>query len=410
MDSDNRLFEYAGHWLVLRPDTPNFYIYWCRPGTRRVLRRSTGARDFELAKRRLIEFAEGRHVAASPSVGTVPTGQMSLAATREVSPVLLDLMCAYVERLPDDRRARSVAESSLKVFSEFCRKNDLVYVRELNLDAQEHFAAWRRQQIVEKGRAASNATINRDFSVVKAALRDAWKRGRLTAVPHVLSLPNPPGRSRYLTVEEVQRLLHACGPRHLYLFVLLALHTLQRPSAIFSLHKSQIDFVNRRIDFLQPGAMQSNKRRPVVPMTPTLMRELTRAIADSQSGYIVERCGKPISSVRKTFPVACHEAGLSGVTPYILRHTGATLLAANGVPMRQIAGMLGHTTQKVTELYAKHAPEFLQEAADKIESLFNPDITYARQVRANGERADLGIAGQLPEPERSVNASTREAA
>jgi hypothetical protein len=42
--------------------------------------------------------------------------------------------------------------------------------------------------------------------------------------------------------------------------------------------------------------------------------------------------------------------------------------------MRQIAGMLGHTTQRTTELYAKHAPEFLYEAASALDHMFNaPD-------------------------------------
>lgn len=67
---------------------------------------------------------------------------------------------------------------------------------------------------------------------------------------------------------------------------------------------------------------------------------------------------------------ACRQAGLQGVTPYVLRHTGATLLAAAGVPMRQVAGMLGHSTQKVTERYAKHRAEFLLEAAETLENLF----------------------------------------
>ena len=45
-------------------------------------------------------------------------------------------------------------------------------------------------------------------------------------------------------------------------------------------------------------------------------------------------------------------------------------MAAAGVPLRQIAGMLGHTEQRTTELYAKHHPDFLQAAASTLETLF----------------------------------------
>ncbi|MEC9377599.1 MAG: tyrosine-type recombinase/integrase, partial [Candidatus Latescibacterota bacterium] len=59
----------------------------------------------------------------------------------------------------------------------------------------------------------------------------------------------------------------------------------------------------------------------------------------------------------------------SDVCAYTLRHTSATWLAAAGVPLRDIAGMMGHSTVRVTELYAKFSPDFLRNAAETMDGL-----------------------------------------
>ncbi len=100
---------------------------------------------------------------------------------------------------------------------------------------------------------------------------------------------------------------------------------------------------------------------------------------ESCTGYILERHGRQIQSVRNGFNAARRAAGLGDdVTPYTLRHTGATLLLAAGVPIRQVSGMLSDTEARTTEEYGKHHPEFLREAADALDCIFNVTPTRAR--------------------------------
>lgn len=304
----------------------------------------------------------------TPRQASIPA-QSGLAAER-ACPALLDALAAYLERLGPSRPSYGTALGSLRHWTRFCARFDVVYVSELTHDVQERYVEWRRRELKQRGQAGSNATINRELALLKSALRLAWRRGQLGSVPYVITLPNPPARDRFVTAEEAQRLLAACDQPYVYRFVLLALHTLARPKAIFNLRVEQVDLVNNRINLLPAGALQSNKRRPILPITPTLRAELVRAVAESRSGYIVEKDGLPLKSMRKAFARAANRAGLSGATPYILRHTGATLLSAAGVPMQQIASMLGHTTQRTTEIYAKRRPEFLSEAAGTLETLF----------------------------------------
>src|SRR5690606_30709259 len=89
------------------------------------------------------------------------------------------------------------------------------------------------------------------------------------------------------------------------------------------------------------------------------------------TGFIVEYKGAPVREIKHSFRQACKRAGLGkDVTAYTLRHTGATLLAAAGVPLRQIGGMMGHSEARTTELYAKHSPDFLKEAASALDAIF----------------------------------------
>ena len=103
-----------------------------------------------------------------------------------------------------------------------------------------------------------------------------------------------PPRERWLTPEEARRLMDATPSDHIKDYILLSLHTLARPRAIFDLTVYQVNLERRIIDFLPPGQRQSNKRRPVVPISNALMPMLKRRIEESESGYIIEYEGRPI--------------------------------------------------------------------------------------------------------------------
>lgn len=355
--ASRRPFEHEGYWLWRRKDTPHWHIYWCIPGSRRVRRKSTGTGDLARAKAELIAHA---------------TARKRLAPVDVEDACVRSLLVEHVERVMGRSKLRWPAEkTALKHWMEFFDREGVMCVADLSLDAQDRYVEWRLRTIRRLGKRGSTGTVNRELDVMKAALRSAWKRGRIANPPYVRSAPQPPPRDRTLTAEECRRLLIACEPEpHLRRFVLLMLHTLQRPVAIFDLRVEQVDLERGRIDFLPPGEVQSFKRRPVVPITATLRPELENAIAESNTGHILEYGGKPIRSVQRAFRTAARRAGLTGVHPYVLRHTGATLLAAAGVPLRQIAGMLGHSEQRTTELYAKHRPEYLKDAATALDEMF----------------------------------------
>jgi len=368
--------ECGGFKLVKRPDSPYYHITHYVPGTRRLRRASTRTADLDAARAKLRRLAAAR--------GRVPK------KTPTETPIL-EILGDYVERKgPPDAR-RYAIPAAFKAWVRFVEAEGLAMLDELTLETQDRYVQWRTHDLVAAGYAGSTGTLRRELGVLKAAVRDAWKRGRLTEVPYIRSAPMPRGRQRYLSADEARRLLAACVEPHIELFVLLALHTLQRPRAILELRTAQVDLASSRIDFHPPGTAETAKRRPVVPIGRRLRPHLEGAVEQSVSGFVIEYRGRPVGGVRAGFNTARAAAELGrDVTPYTLRHTGATLMAAAGVPMRQISGMLGHSHSKTTELYAKHAPEYLGQAVATLDELFGGgEPSDAQLVQAAPLRGNL---------------------
>ncbi len=91
---------------------------------------------------------------------------------------------------------------------------------------------------------------------------------------------------------------------------------------------------------------------------------LTEAKARTSGTFVVEWGGDRVESIKHGFRDAAARAGLTDVTPHTLRHTAATWMAQKGVPLWEVAGMLGHSdAAMVAETYGHHSPDHLRKAA-----------------------------------------------
>jgi hypothetical protein len=122
---------------------------------------------------------------------------------------------------------------------------------------------------------------------------------------------------------------------------------------------------------------------------------------------------------------AAEQAGLpSGATPYVLRHTAASLMAQQGVPVSTAAAALGHDPAIYLRTYAHLYPGDLRSAADAMDVVRSaarkakagdpPDITQTRPPvsraeatseatsDSRGDSAGMGIPGLGPEAPASA--------
>ena len=81
-------------------------------------------------------------------------------------------------------------------------------------------------------------------------------------------------------------------------------------------------------------------------MTTTLA---PRLVFPSRRGTVLEP-----SNVRRELTRICAAAEVPRITPNELRHTCATLLNDDGVPLELIADMLGHTTTTMLQRHYRH--------------------------------------------------------
>lgn len=202
-----------------------------------------------------------------------------------------------------------------------------------------------------------DGSIRKGLGIMQAALN----RHLGKANPAVIERPAPPpGKDRFLTRDEVGRLLDGCGSRHVRLFVILAIATGARGVSILDLTWDRVDMRARTIDF---GASVGNKRRPVTKMNRDAFEALTEARQDAICPYVVHYEGRKVQSVKKAFARAVQRAGLDGVTPHTLRHTAATWMVMAGVSTVETARALGISEKMVETRYGHHHPDFLSRAA-----------------------------------------------
>lgn len=129
-----------------------------------------------------------------------------------------------------------------------------------------------------------------------------------------------------------------------------------RISELCSLHVGDVDMVDGTVLIFGKGAKERVLQFGEGPVMDILKRYIdifSSRMADS--GYFfVNRDGSRLSdqSVRHMINKHADAAGISQhITPHMFRHTFATGLLDNGVDIRYIQAMLGHSSINTTEIY-----------------------------------------------------------
>ena len=138
--------------------------------------------------------------------------------------------------------------------------------------------------------------------------------------------------------------------------------------AVLDLVWARVDLEHRRLDLNPTGRPATRKGRAVVPINDTLYAALIEAKEGALTDHVIEWGGRPVKSVRKAFARAGAKAGVEPCSPHTLRHTAAVWMAEAGVPMPEIAQMLGHSDDRTTQrVYARYGPDYLRTAAKALE-------------------------------------------
>ncbi len=227
------------------------------------------------------------------------------------------------------------------------------------------------------GSAVQAHSTRKELSDVIAAMNHCAGARRFTVAKVKLPVAAEP-RDRWLRDAEIKTLFDAAEGRDLRLFLEIALNTAGRVQAILDLTWDRVDFGTGVIHLDVPGRAKTKKRRASVPISTTLRPALQVAwIHRGLNGKLFP--GVTAQAIWSKLNKAVVAAGIAhvvengakrpratGIGPHVLRHTAATRMVRNGVPLAHVAAVLGNTIAVVEKTYAHHLPEHLRGAVDSI--------------------------------------------
>jgi len=267
----------------------------------------------------------------------------------------------------------------------------------------------------------SSSTIHIAKTAAGMALSSALDSGLITANPMTgLRITKGTSKTRQaLTAEQVELLAEAVGSWWRP-FVLVLAYCGLRPGEAIGLRRRHLDDLGRLTieravtehkGQLVEGDTKTHRSRLVQVPESVLMelKEHMRAhVADDSEAQIFS--APDGSMVRlsnwrhRIWQPAVQQAGLPpGVTPYVLRHTAASLMAQQGVPVSTAAAALGHDPAIYLRTYAHLYPGDLRSAADamdaartaarKLTTTAPPDTKRTRKAKG---RADSRVVAHPP--------------
>lgn len=261
-------------------------------------------------------------------------------------------------------------------------------IADLTVADVDHLLAKKR----DDGYAIS--TVRRVRSVLAQALDQGIRWGLVGR--NVATLSRAPRavrqEGRTLTPEQARHLLHSLkGHRHEALFALMLSTGLRRGEALGLMwidfnRKTGVLRINRQLKreasvLVAADTKTAGSRRAInlpAPMLDELLKHEKRQqrarneLGDRwmETGFIfTSELGTPMDprNLYREFQEVCQKAGLGQWHPHELRHSAASLMLAQGIPLQVVSRVLGHSSIRMTaDVYGHILDPDREEAANAI--------------------------------------------
>ena len=235
------------------------------------------------------------------------------------------------------------------------------------------------------GTGLSDRVIRALHANCRSALEKAVQEGLIKTNP-AIGGKLPPKKSRemkVLTSNEIMHFLNRAKEEGYYELFLLELGTGMRRGEILALKWSDLNFktgelrIERQVNVIHGETIisepktKSSIRTAILP--PSLLKTLSEYRKTVESEWIFP---SPIddtkprnpSAVRKRLQLILERAGCPKVRFHDLRHTFSTMALENGMDIKTLSAVLGHTSSETTiDIYSHITDKMRQQAAVKID-------------------------------------------
>ncbi len=234
----------------------------------------------------------------------------------------------------------------------------------------EGYAAHRKE------RSINVSTINRELASLKRCLNWGVENRLLPSSPLARTKKlrgESPGRLRFLSEEEMHRLLRASEGSVYHDIFFTFLKTGMRKGELIHLRWEDVDFEQSLIrvgghrDEHGTDDTKTHRERHL-PMDAQLAGVIARQPRRSDCPYVfgTERGTARKNNLNRELKKCAGRAGVEDVTLHTMRHTFASHLVMRGVDLASIKELLGHSTIQMTMRYAHLAKEHLRAAMEKM--------------------------------------------
>lgn len=222
-----------------------------------------------------------------------------------------------------------------------------------------------RQRIVHLFSASMSGAMKADILESNPAAQMKLKKGAQS-------------QERFLTRDEYAAVRDEMPTEFDQLVCDILVYTGLRWAELAGLHRNRVDLDRGLVKVVETydetsGRMKAypkGKASRDIPLTPELVEALRERFAEAPAGgtcgveHVAGKCRAPlVLTTRRGVPLrnsnwtpiwrdAVKRAGIGDARPYDLRHTFASWLLQNGVPLAEVGRMMGHKSTQTTAGYA----------------------------------------------------------
>jgi integrase len=342
--------------IYTRPDAEGFWGSWTDAQGRRI-RRRFHVSTLQQAKDALA--AEKLKVEEAKKFGRV-------LPTEETFDKMADDFIDYQER----RIASKVVRGKLSK-TEFERQKGIIEGHLKPFFGKFRFASIRRKDVAayinSRMGEVGDGTIIKEVNVLKRLFNVAIEAEKIAVNPaYRAPVPKAPeGRVRYLTADELGKVLKAC-PEWLRPIVGLLVTTGARRGEMLKARWEDVSIARREIRLRHT---KSGKERPayINDLTMTVLKSM--GAEKHKKGLLFPNVTPAQATV--AFIRACESAGVKDFSLHDLRHHYAATLRMNGVDLHTLQKLLGHGDPRMTDRYAHLSQPFLLDAAMRLDGVLS---------------------------------------
>jgi len=224
----------------------------------------------------------------------------------------------------------------------------------------EHYKQKRRRTKNHKGTVPAAATINKELKTLRAVVNKAveWNvlaKNHLATVKDIKAVASKP--INYYTVEQLNE-IYETDPDHADVWRLLA-NTGMRRAEAYNLTWDYVLEQHIRVVSTEDARTKDAEWRDI-PISPGCCDALNALAKNyTASTYVLPRVHK--DSISRAFKKVVGRVGGIG-SLHDLRHTFISHLVMQGVPLRTVQVLAGHSTIRVTEQYSHLSPNYMVDA------------------------------------------------